>query len=55
MQDIGRKADTELNGKELPPGWRELRVECFEQCQSVGNWMFSRKGSRGMEKWPQRG
>lgn len=47
MQDIDRKADTELSGKELPLSRRELSVECFEHCQSVGNWIFSPKGSAG--------
>ncbi len=36
MQDIDGKEDTELNGEDLAPSWRELPVESLGHCQSIG-------------------
>ena len=43
MQDIAGKADTELNSEDLTLSWRELSVESTGHCQSVGNWLGSKR------------
>jgi hypothetical protein len=44
MQDVDSKEDTQLSREDLTLSWRELPVESFGHCQSVGNWMFSPRG-----------
>jgi hypothetical protein len=41
MQDVGSKEHTELRREDLTLSWRELPVESFGHCQSVGNGVHS--------------